>query len=165
MEQLRDFTSYGSADEADGTSIRYFSGTATYRTTVDLTPDEAKRVRTLEVGEPGTGIAHVVVNGADCGVAWCAPWRVCVSGKCKAGPNEIEIRYTNNWYNRLVGDCRLPAADRVTRSTLHYWTTPRTGDPVDVWTQRPTVYSGPSAFDALQPSGLVGPVRLLGENR
>ena len=160
MEELRDFTTYGSAAEADSSSVRYFSGTATYRTTVDLTADEAKRVNAIGIGELKTGLAHVFVNGVDCGIAWCAPWRVGVKNAFKTGKNELEIRYANNWHNRLVGDCWLPPAERVTRSTLHYWTVPRAGDPKKPWAQKPTVYSGPSVSDPLQPSGLLGPVEV-----
>ena len=162
MNVLRDFTSYGTPDAADSRSIRYFSGEAVYRTKVELTADAAARVRALELGALKTGVAHVWVNGVDCGVVWCAPWRVRVPDVFKPGENRLEIRYTNNWHNRLVGDCRLAEAERVTRSTLHYWTVPRMIDPKASWNRKPTVYSGPSSFDALQPSGLVGPVRLVG---
>ena len=84
----------------------------------------------LSLGEVPTGLAHVFVNGVDCGVVWCAPWEADVTSALREGENEIEIRYTNNWYNRLVGDCFL-------------------------------IHSGPSVSDKLQPSGLLGPVRLV----
>ena len=37
---------------------------------------------------------------------------------------------------------------------------PRAGDPKQPWAQKPTVYSGPSVSDPLQPSGLLGPVEV-----
>ena len=114
----------------------------------------------LSLGEVPTGLAHVFVNGIDCGIVWCAPWEADVSSAVRDGENEIEIRYTNNWYNRLVGDCFLKPEERVTRSTLRYWTVPRTGDTSNTWRLRPTVYSGPSVSDKLQPSGLLGPVSI-----
>jgi len=96
----------------------------------------------------------------DCGVVWCAPWTADVKGALRAGENEIEIRYVNNWYNRLLGDCFLPPEQRVTKSVLRYWTEPRKGDPARPWAVLPTIYSGYSVSDPLQPSGLVGPVAL-----
>jgi hypothetical protein len=99
----------------------------------------------------------VFVNGKDCGTVWCAPWEADVSSAVREGENEIEIRYTNNWYNRLVGDCFLDAKDRVTASNLQYSRVPRTGRG---WKQKPTRYSGMAVSDTLQPSGLLGPVTI-----
>ena len=93
---------------------------------------------------------------------WCAPWEADVTSALRDGENEIEIRYTNNWYNRLVGDCFLPAENRVTRSTVHYWNVPRRkSESESRWTLLPTIHSGPSVSDKLQPSGLLGPVSLV----
>ena len=96
----------------------------------------------------------------DCGIAWCAPWEV--PATFRAGENEIVIEVTNNWHNRLLGDCFLPEGERVTKSTLRYWNIPRKGDPKKPWSRDPTIFSGYSISDPLQPSGLKGPVRLLG---
>ena len=162
MPTLRDWTTYGKESEVDSTSLRYFSGTATYRTTFsyfhNLTLTQSPTM--LSLGVLPTGLAHVFVNGRDCGVVWCAPWKADISDAVREGENEIEIRYTNNWYNRLVGDCFLKPHKRVTRSTLHYWQVPRRGNPGNVWSLRPTLYSGPSSSDELQPSGLLGPVMI-----
>ena len=170
MDVLCDWTTYGKDGEADSTSLRYFSGTATYRTTVNwvgfrVPRDHGRAGRaslptTLSLGKLNTGLAHVFVNGKDCGIVWCAPWEVDVSHALREGENEIEIRYTNNWYNRLVGDCFLKPEERVTRSTLRYWRHSRTNELDKDPSHRRTRYSGPSADDSLQPSGLIGPVRL-----
>lgn len=163
METLCDWTSFGEDGKADSTSLRYFSGTATYRTTFSWRRDGgiAPYHATLATGSLPSGIAHVYVNGADCGVAWCAPWEVDISSAVRAGENEIEIRYTNNWHNRLVGDCFLKPEERVTRSTLHYWRHSRKDAADKDRSHRRTRHSGPSADDTLQPSGLLGPVKLL----
>ncbi|MGN0846681.1 MAG: glycosyl hydrolase [Kiritimatiellia bacterium] len=153
MTDLRDFTSF------DADELRYFAGTATYRQTVHLTAAEAEAAVGLALGELPSGTARVFVNGVDCGVAWCAPWEV--PAKFRAGENEIAVEVTNNWHNRLLGDCFLPEGERVTRSTLRYWNVARTGDERNPWKQRPTVYSGYAVSDPLQPSGLRGPVRIL----
>ena len=161
METLRDWTTYGTDGDAASTSLRYFSGSATYRTVHTLPHSLAHHssALTLSLGNVPTGLAHVFVNGVDCGVAWCAPWEVDISAAVRDGENEIEVRYTNNWYNRLVGDCFLPEKERVTRSTLRYSTSPRTESNSNRHGRlSPTVYSGPAVSDPLQSSGLVGPV-------
>jgi len=153
------------ADLVDWTTrddLRYFAGTASYRTTLTLESAPGARL-VLSLGRVPTGTVRVFVNGVDCGVAWCAPWQVDVTQACAGGAAgqtlDVELRYTNNWYNRLVGDCTVPAAERVTRSTLRYWTVPRKKTE-GFWAPRPTIWSGPSCFDKLQPSGLLGPVKL-----
>ena len=136
--------------------LKYFAGTATYRTTVTLSPEAAARATRLALGEIPSGLATVEVNGTDCGVVWCAPWEA--KAVFRPGTNTIVVRVTNNWHNRLLGDCFLPENARVTRSTLRYWNIPRTKDKDQPWKLTPRVYSGYSAFDPLQPSGLLGPV-------
>ena len=166
METLRDWTSFGEDGKAASTELRYFSGAATYRTTLTLLhsstpPPLHSSTRTLSLGELPTGLAHVFVNGKDCGVVWCAPWEADVTSALREGENEIEIRYTNNWFNRLVGDCFLKPEERVTRSTVRYSAVPRARtDPNRPWLMLPTIYSGPAVSDPLQPSGLIGPVIL-----
>ena len=151
MERLVDWTA-----DAD---LWHFAGTGVYEAAFDWTDGGRGRVR-LSLGSVPTGLARIFVNGTDCGVAWCAPWEVDVTDAVRSGRNELRIEYTNNWHNRLVGDCALPPEARVTRSVLRYWNKPRTrAEPH--WKIRPTLYSGPSAYDPLQPSGLLGPVRVL----
>ena len=164
METLRDWTTYGKDGEASSTSLRYFSGTATYKTTVRIPPSLNSKLSTLNfqlaIGKLSSGLAHVFVNGKDCGVAWCAPWEVDIASALREGENEIEIRYTNNWYNRLVGDCFLKPEERVTHSTLQYWRQSRKSPADKDPSHRRTRYSGPSADDPLQPSGLLGPISI-----
>ncbi len=159
MDTLKDFTSYGADGQAGSDELRYFAGTATYRATVTLTSDEAARAKALRIGELATGLADVWVNGRNLGVAWCAPWTVCAKGAFKAGANAVEIRYVNNWHNRLLGDCFLPAGARVTESCLQYRNGPRKGGN---GLRRLNVYAGYASDDPLQPSGLKGPVEILG---
>ena len=160
MENLRDWTTFGESGRAGSGEMRYFSGTATYRTVVRCGPVAGVSAH-LSLGSVPTGLAHVFVNGVDCGVAWCAPWEVDVSSAVREGDNEVEIRYTNNWFNRLVGDCFLGPEERVTRSTLRYWRHSRRDSSDNDRSHRRTLCSGPSADDPLQPSGLLGPVRVV----
>ncbi|MBE6397303.1 MAG: hypothetical protein E7046_09895 [Lentisphaerae bacterium] len=164
METLRDWTSFGADGDAASTSLRYFSGTATYRTSFTLPNSSTPSLihssnLTLSLGSVPTGLAHVFVNGKDCGVAWCAPWEVDIASAVREGENEIEIRYTNNWYNRLVGDCFLKTEERVTRSTLRYSRNARAkSDKKRPWRLMPTIYSGPAISDRLQAAGLIGSI-------
>ena len=144
----------------DAFDVRHFSGTATYATSVTLSKAEAGALSRLSLGEVPTGLAHIFVNGKDCGVAWCAPWEVDVSDALASGKNEIEIRYVNNWQNRLIADCMLPPDRRVTKSTIHYWEKPRKGNLL--WKLHPRIHSGYSPSDMLQISGIGGPVELKG---
>lgn len=145
LDALVDFTSRG--------ELKHFSGTATYRTTFTLPASFVRRPAFLSLGVVPSGLAHAYVNGRDCGTIWCDPWKADVTAALKPGRNELEIRYTNNWSNRLIGDCGLEEAQRVTRSALRYWTVPRKG-----W--KPTVFSGYAVGDPLQSSGLLGPIKI-----
>lgn len=145
--------------------LRHFSGRATYAISIELPASAtAAQVVRLSLGEVPSGLARVTVNGEDCGVAWCPPWEVDISKAVRTGRNEIRIDYVNNWHNRLVGDCALPVEKRVTRSTVRYWNVPRQPAAIEGGVL-PTPYSGPSAYDPLQPSGLLGPVSVRWETR
>ena len=91
------------------TGIRYYSGIATYRKTLQLAQaPEGKTYLDLGVVHD---MARVRLNGKDLGVVWCAPWRVEVTGAIKAGDNPLEIEVVNRWANRLIGD-KQPADAR-----------------------------------------------------
>ncbi len=141
--------------------LRHFAGSATYRTQVELTAEEAEQATALDLGALPSGLAAVTVNGVDCGVVWCAPWTAAVREAFRAGKNEIAVRYVNNWHNLLIGECGRPAASRLTQSNVRCWERPRQGNPKNPWKLDPTLYSGYCPNDPLQPSGLLGPVRIL----
>ena len=149
------------ADWTTRADLRHFAGSATYRTQVELTAEEAEQATALDLGALPSGLAAVTVNGVDCGVVWCAPWTVAVREAFRAGKNEIAVRYVNNWHNLLIGECGRPEAARLTRSNVRCWARPRQGDPKNPWKLDPTPYSGYCPNDPLQPSGLLGPVRVL----
>jgi hypothetical protein len=81
--------------------IRYFSGHARYTTILEWKgkPDEKGSLQLPNVHD----IAHVWVNGVDCGIAWTAPYAVDISGTLKKGKNTIEIEVVNTWHNALRG--------------------------------------------------------------
>ena len=152
--RLADLVDFTTRDD-----LKHFAGTAIYRTTFRTSP--TSKPTKLSLGEVRTGLAHVYVNGVDCGTLWCAPWEADISAAVRDGINQLEIRYINNWYNRLVGDCALSEAERVTKSNLHYWNVERkVPDGKQPWQIKPTVYSGYSSYDPLQSCGLLGPVEI-----
>ena len=118
-------------------AVRHFSGTAVYEKTFTL-PDSAHSEIWLDLGEVRE-LAEVTVNGQSCGVSWCAPWRVNVTGAVKPGANQLQIEVVNCWPNRLVGDAKLPKEQRQTHTNV-----------------RKITQKTP-----LMKSGLLGPVRLL----
>ena len=139
-------------NEHPNEGIKYFSGTATYRTSFALNAEQARRLVRLQLGTVNH-IARVRVNGQPLGVVWTDPWMVDLTGVVKPGNNELEIEITNVWRNRLIGDARLPMEKRFTKTNV----------PLDAKTPG---YRGYAPNTPLEPSGLLGPVRLeFGEAR
>ncbi|HWQ52494.1 MAG TPA: glycosyl hydrolase [Bryobacteraceae bacterium] len=120
--------------------IKYFSGTATYETTFDAPAGcmEEGIHSVLNLGEVAN-LAEVRLNGQDLGVLWKLPFRVADIGKLlRPKGNRLEIRVTNLWVNRLIGDEVQSAAPRITNTNMFKFT----------------------ANSPLRTSGLLGPVRI-----
>ena len=100
--------------------IKYYSGTAVYRTKFDWNATRFGAAR-LDLGVVAV-IAEVRVNGVDCGIAWTGPYRVDISKALKQGRNELEVRVANTWANRLIGDEHLDASARSTWTSYHSFT-------------------------------------------
>ena len=99
--------------------IRYYSGTATYHKTFDLPKalrQGGKRLY-LDLGRL-KNVARVRLNGKDLGVVWTAPWRVEITFAVKPTGNTLEVDVVNLWPNRLIGDAKLPAAKRLTKTNV-----------------------------------------------
>ena len=141
LTELLDWTEFPD----DG--IRYYSGTAVYRTSFVLDSETASSARELDLGILAD-MAEVVVNGQNLGIVWTPPYRVSVGKSVRAGINELEVRVTNRWFNRYILDESLPETNRVTHSSL------RTDSNGRVVTQ---------PNDNPYKSGLLGPVRLMKE--
>jgi hypothetical protein len=110
--EFRKLVDWTTRREAD---IKYFSGQATYRQTLVIPPKllapDASLV--LNLGEV-RDLATVRVNGRELATLWTAPFKVDVTSALHAGRNTLEITVVNPWNNRLVGDAKLPAAQRHT---------------------------------------------------
>jgi hypothetical protein len=120
---------------------KYFAGTASYRTSLAVPKawlNTGQRVL-LDLGEVDV-MAQLFINGKMAGTLWKAPYRADVTALVKPGHNSVEVRVTNLWANRLIGDTLPDGGARTTFSTF-----------------KP--YARPGA--KLMPSGLAGPVRVL----
>lgn len=104
----------------EDTTIRYYSGTATYASSFnwDIAVEKGAHVW-IDLGKVAN-IGEVQVNGINCGVAWTAPYRVDVTKALKPGVNEVKIEVANTWHNRMIGDQRLPEDKRVTNTTAAF---------------------------------------------
>ena len=116
--------------------IKYFSGTAIYKTSFEVQEELDKRLF-LDLGKV-IAMAKIKVNGKYAGGVWTAPFRIDVTDMVKRGENVLEIEVSSTWMNRLIGDLRLPPEKRPTWAHHNSW----------------------NVDSPLQPSGLLGPVSL-----
>jgi hypothetical protein len=110
--QLPSLTSWTASTDP---GVKYFSGTATYTKEVQAPAAwlaAGKRVM-LDLGNVKE-IAEVSVNGKGLGILWKAPFQADVTGALKPGPNRVEIKVTNLWPNRMIGDLQPSATKRYT---------------------------------------------------
>jgi alpha-L-rhamnosidase len=120
--------------------VKYFSGTATYTKTLQAPANwfEPRSDLWLDLGNV-KNLAEVSVNGKSLGILWKTPFRIEVGKELKSGANIFEIRVTNLWVNRMIGDRQPGAAKQYTftNPVFYKWDSP------------------------LLPSGLLGPVQLV----
>jgi len=83
--------------------IRYYSGTATYETTLDV-PETCDAIDLGDVRD----VAEVFLDGEFIGALWHAPYRIELPRKLKPGRHALKVRVTNAWTNRLIGDEKEP---------------------------------------------------------
>jgi hypothetical protein len=108
LAQLESWT----ANPDDG--VKYFSGTATYTKAVEA-PQTWFRSGAKLLLDLGTvkDLAAVAVNGKPLGTLWKPPYQLDVTGALSPGANRLEIKVTNQWSNRQMGDRLAPAEKRV----------------------------------------------------
>ena len=89
--------------------IKHFSGTATYTKEFVLSDDVLQSDKNIELDLGSVSvIAEVIINGKNVSTLWKAPFRINVDDFVKKGKNILEIKVTNLWPNRLIGDEKLP---------------------------------------------------------
>jgi hypothetical protein len=125
-----------SADEG----VKYFSGTGTYTKTIQAPGDWFKPGThlSIDLGEV-KNLAEVSVNGKPLGIVWKTPYRVDVTDVMKAGANTVEIKVTNPWVNRIIGDRQPNVTKTYTFTSPKYY----------------------KADSKLVPSGLLGSVQII----
>jgi alpha-L-rhamnosidase len=118
-------------------AIRYFSGTARYISGFTLPTFSSSQVFNLQL----TGlheISTVRINGEEVGTIWAAPYQLDITRCLHTGDNHIEVKVTNLWPNRMIGDLQPGVKTRYTNSNIRTYT----------------------RNSQLLPSGLDGPVKL-----
>jgi len=126
--------------ENSDVGVKYFAGTGTYTKTVQASADwfQAGGKLWLDLGDV-KNIAEVAVNGKPLGIFWKAPFRVDVTSAMKPGANTVEIKVTNLWVNRLIGDQQPDVTTKYTYTAQQFY----------------------RADSPLLPSGLIGPVQFV----
>ena len=148
--------------------VKYFSGTATYVKEVEIPAEMLGTGHSLwlNLGQV-KNIAEVSVNGKPLGILWKPPFRVDITGAAKAGKNKLEIKITNLWPNRLIGDEQLPPDCEWNENlSLKQW--PQwllDGKPSPTGRVTFTTWHHWNKDDELLPSGLLGPVILVAVGR
>lgn len=137
-EEFRELVSW---TRKENPIVKYFSGTVVYKTTVAIDSTQlATSARIfIDLGVV-KNIADISINGTQAGVLWKAPFRTAdIKPLLKEGDNLLEIKVTNVWRNRMIGDVQPGEKHPVTAIRRFYKST-----------------------DKLLPSGLLGPVRIIG---
>ena len=130
--------------EHDG--IKYFSGVAEYHNTFNLpnAPRSELPQVMLDLGRVSKA-ARVWLNGREAGTLWHAPYAIDLSKFVRPGENYLMIEVANVWNNQLVGNAKVPAEFRRTKSNI---------------TRGPNPWMTPWQDVPLIESGLIGPVEL-----
>ena len=149
--------------DAKDEAIQHFSGTASYKKEFMLSDEllQSNKKIVIDLGSVFV-IAEVIVNGKNAGVLWKAPFRVNIDEFVQKGKNTLEVKVTNLWSNRLIGDEKLK---------LDYPRKGKRAKPLPDWllneTERPskrTTFASWNHYDKndkLLKSGLLGPVKLI----
>ncbi|MDR1417032.1 MAG: glycoside hydrolase family 2, partial [Prevotellaceae bacterium] len=132
FDKLTDWT------QSENEQIRYYSGTAIYKTTLTVDKKLTNEKLYLDLGKVNM-MAKVKINNKYVGGVWTMPYRLDVTSQLKNGENSIEIALVNTWVNRIIGDLRLPPEKRILSMSNITW----------------------QANSPLQPSGLLGPVSIV----
>ena len=162
-----DWTALADWSANDDPDIRYFSGTATYAARVTCPPALTRCV--LDLGDV-KNFAVVTVNGKTFPVLWRPPYRVDVTDALGgAAALDIEVKVTNLWPNRLIGDDALPAdcewkggvrggVKEIGVKEIPQWVKDGKRSPTGRHTF--TTWRHWAKDEKLLPSGLLGPVKL-----
>lgn len=147
--------------------IKYYSGTAIYTKSFKMKKLQKEKRYILDLGEVDI-VAEVIVNGKNAGILWMKPFEVDITKHLKKGNNSLEIKVTNQWANRLIGDENYPKQDGGYQKSGY---NPSNSSKMPDWyiNNEPMPEGPRTTFtswdfykkgDALMPSGLKGPVSI-----
>ena len=122
--------------------VKYYAGTATYDNTFNVSSLDKSAKYVIDLGDV-KNIAEVIVNGKNMGTVWKKPFKLDVSEALNAGNNTIQVKVTNTWVNRLIGDAQPDVNTKTTFTTMPFYT----------------------ADSPLLLSGLLGPVQVISVKR
>jgi hypothetical protein len=156
LDKLISWTEHANA------GVRYFSGTAMYEREVEITADQLASGRELWLDLGAVKhFAQVSLNGHAFGVLWKPPFRVNATFAAKPGVNQLIVKVTNLWPNRLIGDEQLPPDCEWDGKQLNAW--PQwvlDGKPSPSGRLTFTTWHHWTKDSRLLESGLLGPVTL-----
>jgi len=121
--------------------VKYFSGRGSYTKTIQVPANWFKEGSQiwLDLGSV-KNLAEIVINGKSLGIVWKTPFRVNMTEALKQGENALEVKVTDLWVNRLIGDMQPGTKTKITYTTQAFY----------------------QANSPLVPSGLLGPVKIVG---
>jgi hypothetical protein len=121
--------------------IKYFSGTGIYEKVFQAPDTWFKNDLQiwLDLGNV-KNLAEVTLNGKSLGIVWKTPFRANLTQHIRQGENRLEVKITNLWVNRLIGDQQPGVTKKITYTSSAFYAV---GSP-------------------LLPSGLIGPVIIFG---
>lgn len=152
--------------------VKYFAGTATYKTSFNIEELNQDKQYLLDLGIVND-IVSVTLNGKYVGVDWYPPYQVDISGAVQKGENSLEIAVTTNWANRLIGDEKEPA-DFEWGADREQFGRAMKAFPEWFVNNQPRPSKGRKGFllwyyyrpgSKLRPAGLAGPVKLVTRHR
>jgi hypothetical protein len=103
IDELKSWT------EFEHHGIKYYSGTAAYKTDFTIPQDFFKPENRIIIEFNDIGvIAELVINNEKVGDFWHKPFEIDITDFIKNGNNELVVKVTNVWRNRLIGDKQYP---------------------------------------------------------
>lgn len=144
--------------------VKHFAGTVTYHTQFSITKADLLPGQKLfmDLGRVEV-LAAIKINGKTLGQVWKAPFQLEITDAVKLGHNELEIKVTTLWANRLIGDEYLPTENKYSEhgfiEKMPDWYTHNQPKPGK--RKAFAVWKNFKSTDPLLESGLLGPVSLV----
>ncbi|MGD0893765.1 MAG: glycosyl hydrolase [Terracidiphilus sp.] len=97
------------------TGVKYFSGTGTYTRTIDAPAAWFAHGAQIWIDLGSVKeLASVEVNGKPVGTVWHTPFRVEATPALHPGANQLVVKVTNLWPNRMIGDQQPGVTNPIT---------------------------------------------------